>query len=829
MLLPLDFGTQSHALRVARRLATGKYSIEGWSLLRELIAGMADEKKILALIEAWAAAAPHVISSIGVVAQTTKLPGIIETFAKSGYGSEAIRLMATGAGLHPAMTRQFLDAARPAFQPEKARIVSPSVNAAAQALVGIGMDMLQAGRPEGITLMGTAHNAVPQINLPFAAISRNLDKLQTRPPASLGLKDARALTNAAYNLHFSGRQDPAVRVGALVPAMVANLSAEHVFDRLQPLTTPGSRQAFQTSRAILDKGYASEAANLLVDSGAASADQIWNSLHEEIGTPAIPRVVAPSAVAPEQPPLKPEFFFVLEGQSAHNDQVLFDHGFDLVFCYDIMPIAALAGVHGSKLDPVVRGKVRLGVEVIPKGLILVSGGIFRLVTFTDGKMDGDPPRFSLKAPARDDAGSETDPVGVYVTFSIDGAGIYNFFLPVRLVDSFSDAAYAPRSIDLDLKEVAAAKVDYPRFNKLVIISQGDSWTVSGEIDRVDIPGCNTTILSAAKLADSTKDIAADLDKIAADAVWKSINDKLEVDPEEHPATRACMQKAMTAGYRLYHNLSQDPAFAHALQLIEKLPDGSIITVKTDTTAFPWEILYPLHYIDDDEPQNYQPGKFWGQRFLIESLLLATTEDEKIPSDHRQKGKLHVSMGVGSFIDKDWSGRPLLPVGLQHEYFQAKLQGRGDYIDKYKDILAMIRRADRTSLIYLFCHGSAEKLQFDAAQGLVAAINVEGCPSYPGWPIVFVNACSAANVEPLSFLSFRTEFRKRRAAGMIAPSFSIPTLFAALFARTFLDAYAAHQPVGLILFNLRRDLLARGNPLGLWYSLQCPMDVVSPAR
>lgn len=42
MLLPLDFQTQSHALRVARHLAAGKYSIEGWSLLRELIAGLAN-------------------------------------------------------------------------------------------------------------------------------------------------------------------------------------------------------------------------------------------------------------------------------------------------------------------------------------------------------------------------------------------------------------------------------------------------------------------------------------------------------------------------------------------------------------------------------------------------------------------------------------------------------------------------------------------------------------------------------------------------------------------------------------------------------------------
>jgi len=131
------------------------------------------------------------------------------------------------------------------------------------------------------------------------------------------------------------------------------------------------------------------------------------------------------------------------------------------------------------------------------------------------------------------------------------------------------------------------------------------------------------------------------------------------------------------------------------------------------------------------------------------------------------------------------------------------------------------------LIYFFCHGTADELQFETSKRKLTADHVTNCPNYPGWPIVFVNACDAGNISPLSFFNFRTEFRKRKSAGLIAPSFPIPTMFAAMFANAFLAAYTAGQPIGQILFNLRRKLLAKNNPLGLWYSLQCPLDVKAP--
>jgi hypothetical protein len=359
-------------------------------------------------------------------------------------------------------------------------------------------------------------------------------------------------------------------------------------------------------------------------------------------------------------------------------------------------------------------------------------------------------------------------------------------------------------------------------------SEGGPWMVSGWIDGVDLPHRETQLISQANLDATYKGVILDdLTKIAGDAVWRSVDEKLELPADGKEAARASMRMAMTAGSKLYRTFSQDDVFKHLLGLINNLPDGSKITMISNGTVFPWELFYPLDYIDGYPEGNYQPDKFWGARFLFESLLVTPSGEHKPPPMRRQSGRLHVSMGVNSAIDRDWEGRSLLPAALHKAYYTASLSDRGSYYDQHEDIAELLRTPHATSMIYFFCHGSSDELQFNKEKGALNAFHVMG-ESYPGYPIVFVNACSAGNISPLSFLSFRTEFRKKRAAGLIAPSFPVPTLFAAVFAKTFLIRYADGQPVGQILFMLRRELLlAKDNPLGLWYSLQCPLDVRAP--
>ena len=291
-----------------------------------------------------------------------------------------------------------------------------------------------------------------------------------------------------------------------------------------------------------------------------------------------------------------------------------------------------------------------------------------------------------------------------------------------------------------------------------------------------------------------------------------------------------MKAAAAAGWKLYQLLKSDPAIEPLLAAIDALPDGSRITVASNATVFPWELMYPREYVVDYPIENYDSGHFWGQRFVFESLLIVPPMSEKPPASRRQPDSMRIRMGLNSGIDREppWnaSERPLMPVKLQKEYCDAALKQRGGYFDTYEMLSDTFRTAYTGSMIYYFCHGAASQLQFDKLKSTFRPEHIMGDP-YPGWPVVFLNACDAADISPLSFFSFRSRFRTKKAAGLIAPSFPVPTLFAALFGRAFLSEYVMQRPIGEILLGLRRRLIKNDNPLGLWYSLQCLLDIRAP--
>lgn len=65
-------------------------------------------------------------------------------------------------------------------------------------------------------------------------------------------------------------------------------------------------------------------------------------------------------------------------------------------------------------------------------------------------------------------------------------------------------------------------------------------------------------------------------------------------------------------------------------------------------------------------------------------------------------------------------------------------------------------------------------------------------------------------------------------GIIGTTIQIPATFAAAFGKKLIEAYLAGVPVGVAIYALRRELLMRNNPLGLFYSLQCPLYITAPA-
>src|SRR5258708_2729815 len=237
MTLRLDLRTVSRAMRIARRL-TADHSPEGLSLFRELLASLMDSRQFLEVIEPWIVPVSESLATGNVFTFCQKLPAIVRTFGASGYRTEAVRVMATGAGLVPALTSELIEATGLVFSHPSSKAVPARVAAAAEELSSVGLDLLEAGSPEGITLIGAAHRVAPGVAFPIKEIRERIHDLQGRRPMSWQIADAQAVTDAAYDLHFSGRLDPAARVATLVPSGLPGTATDQLSNQLKPSPTP---------------------------------------------------------------------------------------------------------------------------------------------------------------------------------------------------------------------------------------------------------------------------------------------------------------------------------------------------------------------------------------------------------------------------------------------------------------------------------------------------------------------------------------------------------------------------------------------------------------
>ena len=134
------------------------------------------------------------------------------------------------------------------------------------------------------------------------------------------------------------------------------------------------------------------------------------------------------------------------------------------------------------------------------------------------------------------------------------------------------------------------------------------------------------------------------------------------------------------------------------------------------------------------------------------------------------------------------------------------------------------RSNRGQVVYLFCHGGS--------QGGVAFLKVGGeeergitrdnlRSARVRWaeprPLVFVNGCLTAAVEPRQALELVSAFVDvAGAAGVVGTEITVFEPLARAFAEAFLGRLLAGTPVGEAVRQARLALLARRNPLGLAY-------------
>ena len=540
---------------------------------------------------------------------------------------------------------------------------------------------------------------------------------------------------------------------------------------------------------------------------------------------------------------KSVFYFALKGDDVSGDLVKLGAQFDLIFNYGIPALDALVSVSGEGLKRLLtEAEAELGIVVIPRGFTLTDGKWSQTAKFKNGVIT-EKVVFHLQA-----SSEPVEEAGLRIILDRNGSVLYEFSIPLRLVASVDKSAPATAPTqelpDLNLDEIAAAGDRQKRSARLHIFADGEKLSMTydnlGDVAfRVE-----PKKLIRSALADILAETKDSLNGVPTHPVWSNLEDPLSTPTpgsNNEKGLRECLERVAAAGWILYKNLAEDEEVKKVLDAVNQLTPGSLLSIRTDCAFLPWEILYPSEFILKFK-DNYQlqPQNLWGNRLSIECLLSGEKQKYKTPSTLHETSPAYASFNLFRTIDKDFAGKKFLP-GKSHEQLSEYLQERGvqtEVRSTGSDILPIFNTEDYgATLIYFFCHGQndkaldpkvREKLEIDEKE-FITADDLPSGVKYPHAPIIFLNSCSSGSFSPLSFSNFLSTFREKQALGLITTAFPVPITFGSAFGQEIIRRYfekGNQKPIGEILLELRRGLLAKGNPLGLFYSLQCPMDIKS---
>jgi hypothetical protein len=330
-------------------------------------------------------------------------------------------------------------------------------------------------------------------------------------------------------------------------------------------------------------------------------------------------------------------------------------------------------------------------------------------------------------------------------------------------------------------------------------------------------------------------------------IWAALADPLGAPAPGVVAQRfkQCMELTIEEGSKLYAELSAS-GLGDILSRLDRMPDGSRLRVSTDCAFLPWEILYPQPF-STGVPEQFRPApadplKLWGYRFITSYNLLETGQTNvqwgALRAAHRN-GTPYVSLNLNSTIEQAFANRPFHPIQHHRDFCTSRLTAAhtGEVNDSPAEIYGELYAPDQQpTFLYLYCHGrntvpfapgNVELLEIDTNVQIKPNDLSAGGADFARAPIVFLNSCTSGQPSPLSFSSFHSAFRGRKAMGIIGTAIEMPATFGAAFGCELIGRYLAGQPLGVAVYALRRELVGRGNPLGLFYSLQCPAEVKAP--
>jgi len=203
--------------------------------------------------------------------------------------------------------------------------------------------------------------------------------------------------------------------------------------------------------------------------------------------------------------------------------------------------------------------------------------------------------------------------------------------------------------------------------------------------------------------------------------------------------------------------------------------------------------------------------FWGFRHCL-GMPLSVAEGPDAPSSIPVQQELHMCMIVATDM-KLLSGHSKKLQGLRPRMVW-------NYADQRDEAFKVMKEFPH--LVYFYCHGGLLSGMPYLLVGNKGTIDPSNLYDYKiEWeaprPLVFINGCNTAALEPLQALEFITPLvTHSHCAGVIGTEITIFEELSTVFAEECLGRFFQGESIGAALRGARLKVLAEGNPLGLVY-------------
>lgn len=281
-----------------------------------------------------------------------------------------------------------------------------------------------------------------------------------------------------------------------------------------------------------------------------------------------------------------------------------------------------------------------------------------------------------------------------------------------------------------------------------------------------------------------------------------------------------------AGHTVYVRLFKNTGIGDLIAQYMEMSGRSnlLLQVVSESFFLPWDLIYPLNLAT--EPIDLEA--FWGIQHVIYRLIpQRLTKSNFVSSEVAYDGCL--LLGLLSCLELDYVDqevRFLETLEEQQHIRMSKLRALDPKKKRseFRELKAFLHNP--FDFLHLACHAklaldhNAESYfllsdQFHVYLPDLHAYELE----VMGFPLVFLNACTTGNLNPLHASTFVSFFMQHDIRGVIATECEVSDKFAAIFSQALYELLIKGEYLGNALISARRTFLRKEGSLGgLAYSL-----------